>query len=72
MLRALHDPARPRKRLWYTSTRKKILLQFLQAEGMVKQMHQWTHLGVSKLIQTFSKTKYYVTGLKYLVEQIVH
>lgn len=52
--------------------RKKILLQFLQAEAMVKQIYQWTHLGVSKLIQTFSKTKYYVTGLKYLVEQIVH
>lgn len=27
LLRALHDPARPRKRLWYTSTGKKILLQ---------------------------------------------
>lgn len=71
MLRALHDPARWRKRLWYTSRGKKILLQFLQTEAMVKQMHQWTHLRVSKLIQTFSKTKYYVTGLKYLVEQIV-
>jgi hypothetical protein len=35
-------------------------------------MHQWTHLGVSKLIQAFSKTKYHVPGLKRLVEQVVH
>jgi hypothetical protein len=39
---------------------------------MIKQMHQWTHLGVSKLIQTFSKTKYHVPGLNHLVEQVVH
>lgn len=71
LLRTPHDPARLRKRLWYTSTGKKILLQ-KQAKAMIKQMHQWTHLGVSKLIQTSSKTKYYVTGLKCLMEQIVH
>jgi hypothetical protein len=35
-------------------------------------MHQWTHLGVSKLIQTFSKIKYHVPGLKHLVEQMMH
>jgi hypothetical protein len=28
-----------------------------QAEAVLKQMHQWTHLGVSKLIQTFPKPK---------------
>lgn len=71
LLRVLHDPARPRKGLWYTSTGKKIL-PHKQTEAMIKQMHQWTHLGVNKLIQMFSETKYYVTGLKYLVEQIVH
>lgn len=71
MLRVLHDPARLRKRLWYDSMGKYILLQ-KQAEAMIRQMHQWTHLGVSKLIQMFSKTKYYVTAVKYLVEQIVH
>ena len=59
------------KRLWYTSREKKILPQ-RQAEAMIKQMHQWTHLGVNKLIQTFSKTKYHVPGLKHLVEQEVH
>jgi hypothetical protein len=37
---------------------------------MIKQMHKWTLLGVSKLIQTFSK--YHVPGLKHLVEQMVH
>jgi hypothetical protein len=50
---------------------KKILPQ-RQAEATIKQMHQWTHLGVSKLIQTFSKAKYHVPGLKHLVEQVVH
>ena len=50
---------------------KKILPQ-RQAEAVIKQMHQWTHLEVSKLIQTFSKTKYHVPGLKHLVEQVVH
>ena len=59
------------KRLWYTSEGKKILPQ-RQAEAMIKQMHQWTHLGVSNLIQTFSKTKYHMPGLKYFVEQVVH
>ena len=40
---------------------------------MIKQTHQWTHLGVNKLsIQTFSKTTYHVPGLKRLVEQVVH
>ena len=39
---------------------------------MTRQMHQWTHLGVSKLIQTALKSKYYIPGLKHLVEQIVH
>ena len=51
--------------------RKKILPQ-RQAEAVIKQMHQWTHLGVSKLIQTFSKTKYHVPGLKHLLEQVMH
>ncbi|XP_021038059.1 snRNA-activating protein complex subunit 2-like [Mus caroli] len=32
------------KRLWYTSREKKILPQ-RQAEAMIKQMQQWTHLG---------------------------
>jgi hypothetical protein len=50
---------------------KKILSQ-MQAEATIKQMHQTTHLGVKKLIPTFSKTKYHVPGLKYLVEQVVH
>jgi hypothetical protein len=50
---------------------KKILPQ-RQAEAVIKQMHQWTHLEVSKLIQSFSKTKYHVPGLKHLVEQEVH
>ena len=59
------------KRLWSTTGGKKILPQ-RQAEAMIKQMHQWTHLGVNKLIQTFSKTKYHVPGLKHLVEQEVH
>ena len=40
------------KGLWYTSAGKKILPQ-KQAEAMIKQMHQSTHLGVSKLIQAF-------------------
>ena len=51
--------------------RKKILPQ-RQAEAVIKQMHQWTHLGVSKLIQIFSKPKYHVPGLKHLVEQVLH
>ena len=59
------------KRLWYTSREKKILPQ-RQAEAMIKWMHQWAHLRVGKLIQTFSKTKYHVPGLKHLVEQVVH
>jgi hypothetical protein len=59
------------KRVGYTSKRKKILPQ-RQAEAMIKQMYQWTHLGVSKLIQTFSKTKYHVPGLKHPVGQVVH
>jgi hypothetical protein len=42
---------------------KKILPQ-REAEAVIKQMHHWTHLGVGKLIQTFSKTKYHVLGLK--------
>ena len=50
---------------------KKILPQ-RQAEAVIKQMHQWTHLGVSKLIQTFSKPKYHAPGLKHLVEQVLH
>ena len=50
---------------------KKILPQ-RQAEAVIKQMHQWTHLEVSKFIQTFSKPKYHVPGLKHLVEQVVH
>ena len=50
---------------------KKILPQG-QAEAVIKQLHQWTHLGVSKLIQTFSKAKYHVPGLKHLTEQVVH
>ena len=49
---------------------KKILPQ-RQAEAVIKQMHQWTHLGVSKLIQIFSKPKYHVPGLKHLVEQVL-
>jgi hypothetical protein len=57
--------------MWHTSGGKKILPQ-RQAEAMIKQMHQWTHLWVSKLIQTFSKTKYHVPGLKHTVEQVVH
>ena len=43
---------------------KKILPQ-RQAEAV-------THLKVSKLIQTFSKPKYHLQGLKHLVEQGVH
>jgi hypothetical protein len=43
-----------------------------QAEAVIKQMHQWTHLEVSKFIQTFSKPKYHVPGLKHLVEQVLH
>ena len=50
---------------------KKILPQ-RQAEAMIKQMRQWTHLDISKLIQIFSKTKYHMPGLKHLVEQEVH
>jgi hypothetical protein len=46
---------------------KKILPQ-RQAEAVIKQMNQWTHLEVSKLIQTFSKPKYHVPGLKHLVD----
>ena len=49
---------------------KKILPQ-RQAKAVIKQMHQWTHLEVSKLIQTFSKPKYHAPGLKHLVEQVL-
>ena len=59
------------KGLWYTSIRKKFLPQ-TQAEAMIKWMHQWAHLRVGKLIQTFSKNKYHVPGLKHLVEQMVN
>jgi hypothetical protein len=55
------------KRLWYTSMERKFLPQ-RQSEAMIKQMLQWTYVGVSKLIQTFSKTKYHVPGLKHLIE----
>ena len=50
---------------------KKILPQ-RQAEAVIKQTHQWTPFGVSKLNQTFSKPKYHVPGLKHLVEQVVY
>jgi hypothetical protein len=39
---------------------------------MMRQMHQWTHLGVSKLTQSALRPKYYIPGLKHLVEQIIH
>ena len=60
-----------KKELWYTSREKKILPQ-RQAEAMIKQMHQWTHLEICNLMQTFFKTKYHVPGLKHLVDQVVH
>lgn len=60
------------KRLWYTCRKKKKILPQRQAEAMIKQLHPWTRLGVSKLIQTFSKTKNHVPGLKHLPEQVVH
>ena len=47
--------------IWHTPEKKKILSQEA-AKTMIKQIHQWT----------ISKTKYYVPGLKHLVEQIVH
>ena len=61
-----------KRRAFGLHLRKEKILPQEAAKTMIKQMHQWTHLGLSKLIQTISKTKYYVPGLKHLVEQIVH
>lgn len=38
---------------------------------MVKQMHQWTHLGVKKLKTTGLNSKFHVIGLTRLVEDTV-
>lgn len=54
-----------------TPSGKRILPQE-QAKAMIKQVHQWTHLGVSKLTQTALSSKYHISGLKHLVEQVVH
>lgn len=58
-------------RVWKTPAGKIILPQN-EAGEMVKQMHQWTHLRVKKLVTTMRNTKVHVPELTRLVEAIIH
>lgn len=49
----------------------RILLPHREAEQMIQQMHQWTHLGEKKLIATLKNTKYIIPQLKNLVYHVV-
>lgn len=54
------------KGVWRIFLRKKILPQ-KETEAMVRQMYQWTHLGVKKLMTTALNTKFTRHGNKYLL-----
>jgi hypothetical protein len=59
------------KELWSVLSGKKILPE-KQVWTMIRQMHQWTHLEVSNLTLSALRSKYYIPGLKHLVEKRVH
>lgn len=42
-----------------------------QAKAMIKQLHQWTHLGAKKLVQMVLKSKNHVLGLRRVTKQVV-
>ncbi|XP_057350014.1 uncharacterized protein LOC118926793 isoform X2 [Manis pentadactyla] len=58
------------KRAWCTQDRKIILPQ-ATAKAIIKQMHQWTHLGVQKLTQTVLNSGWYVPNLQQIAESVV-